>query len=210
MLITSHDPPRPDKPRRRRLPPDERRRQIVRAVNQVVAEHGVGAATIARIAATAGVSEGALYVYFASREEMLKAALDDLFGQMAEIIDSAPQEDAVEALRAIAGRHSDVMKTAREAFTTPWIEFIAGGNQVGLREAIAGTQSQAFAKILGIIERGQAAGRIRRDLDARRIAWQFYTVMWAENLSSLMGLTEYIDQGHSAYSLDLLLREASA
>ena len=81
MSITRHDPPISDKPRRRRLPPDERRRQIVRAVNQVVAEHGVGAATVARIAATAGVSEGALYVYFASREEMLKAALDDLFGR---------------------------------------------------------------------------------------------------------------------------------
>ena len=197
------------KPRRRRLPPDERRKQIVQAVNRVVAEHGVEAATVARIAATAGVSEGALYVYFPSREDMLKAALDDLFAQMADLIDSAPRQSAPDTLRAIAGRHSDVMKTGREIFTAPWIEFIAGGNHAGLREAIAGTQSRAFAKILAIIQEGQAVGTIRPDLDAQRIAWQFYTVLWAENLSSLMGLTEYIDNGHSGYSLDLMLRDAS-
>ena len=59
----------------RRLPPEERRGQIVQAVLDVVAEYGVPEATIARIAKAADVSEGTLYVYFASRKEMLLAAL---------------------------------------------------------------------------------------------------------------------------------------
>jgi AcrR family transcriptional regulator len=196
--------------RRRRLPPDERRRQIVEAVNHVVAEQGVESTTVARIAAAAGVSEGTLYVYFSSRQEMLMAALDRLFEQMADLIDSAPQTNAADVLRDIARRHSEKMKEEQDAFTSPWIEFIAAGNHTGLREAIAQTQTRAFAKMLHIIERGQAEGTIRRDMDARRLTWQFYTVMWAENLSSLMGLGEYIDNGHSAYSLDLMLRDAIA
>jgi hypothetical protein len=64
--------------------------------------------------------------------------------------------------------------------------------------------------MLKIVERGQAEGAIRRDIDARRLTWQWYTVMWTENLSSLMGLNEYIDDGHSAYSIDLLIRDAAA
>ena len=194
--------------RRRRLPPDERRRQIVEAVNRVVAEYGVEGATVSHIAAAAGVSEGTLYVYFTSREEMLMAALESLFEQMAALIDSAPPTNAADALRDIARRHSAMMKTEQDVFTSPWIEFIAAGNHTGLREAIANTQTRAFEKMLRIFERGQAEGTIRRDLDARRLTWQFYTVMWAENLSSLMGLTEYIDNGHSAYSLDLMLKAA--
>jgi hypothetical protein len=100
------------------------------------------------------------------------------------------------------------MKTAGDGFTAPWIEFVAAGPQVGLREAIAQTQTKAFNKMLAIVERGQTEGTFRRDIDARRLTWQWYTVMWAENLSSLMGLNEYMDDGHSAYSLDLMLRDA--
>ncbi|MBN1628995.1 MAG: TetR/AcrR family transcriptional regulator [Thermoleophilia bacterium] len=182
----------------------------MQAVNRVVAKYGVEGATVSRIAGAAGVSEGTLYVYFTSREEMLRAALDSIFEQMAELIDSAPRTNAMDALRDIARRHSEMMKTEQEVFTSPWIEFIAAGNHTGLREAIAQTQSRAFEKMLHIIERGQAEGTIRNDLDGRRLAWQFYTVIWAENLSSLMGLNEYIDDGHSAYSLDLMLAAASA
>ncbi len=179
------------------------------AVNRVVAAHGVAGATVARIAATAGVSEGTLYVYFASREDMLMAALDSLFAQMADLIDGAPEGTVPEVLRDIARRHSHMMKTAGEGFTAPWIEFIAAGSHAGLREAIAQTQTKAFSKMMSIIERGQAEGTIREDVDARRLTWQWYTVVWAENLSSLMGLSEYIDQGHSAYSLELMLRESA-
>jgi AcrR family transcriptional regulator len=183
--------------------------QIVEAVLKVVAEHGVPSATVARIAAAANVSEGTLYVYFASRDEMLTAALDSIFAEMSNLIESSAGSSAPERLTAIAGRHSELMKTDRGGFAMPWIEFIAAGPQVGLREAVARTQTRAFDKMLAIVEEGQAEGTIREDLDARRITWQWYTIMWAENMSSLMGLSEYIDAGHAGYSLDLLLRDAT-
>lgn len=194
--------------RNRRLPPEERRAQIVEAVLKVVATHGVPGATVSKIAASAGVSEGALYVHFASREEMLTAALDAIFEEMSELIDSSAGRTAVERLSHIAQHHSRLMKTQLGGFTAPWIEFIAAGPQVGLRDAVAETQSKAFEKMLQIVRDGQAEGTIRPDLDARRLTWQFYTILWTENVSSLMGLAEYIDDGHSAYSLELLLREA--
>ena len=194
--------------RPRRLPPAERRRQIVEAVNRVIAEHGVAGATVSRIAAAGGVSEGTLYVYFESREAMLMAALDLLFERMAALIDSAPHADAATMMRDIARRHSEMMKTEGEGFTSPWIEFIAAGPYVGLRDAIAHTQSRAFEKMLAIVRRGQEEGTLRRDVDARRLTWQWYTVIWAENISSLMGLNEYIDDGHSEYSLDLVISNA--
>jgi len=195
--------------RPRRLPAAERRKQIVQAVIEVVAEHGVPGATVSRIATAANVSEGTLYVYFESRDEMLMAALDSIFVEMSGLIDSSEETDALERLRDIGRRHSELMKTERGGFALPWVEFIAAGPQVGLREAVAQTQTRAFGKMLAIVEQGQAEGTIRRDLDARRLTWEWYTVVWAENMSCLMGLTEFIDDRHSAYLLDLILENAA-
>lgn len=194
----------------RRLSAEERRTQIVEAALRVIAEHGVPEATVARIADAASVSQGTLYVYFESREQILVAALDKIFSEMADLIDSSAGLDAVQRVVTVAQRHSDLMKTERGGFAVPWVEFIAAGPQVGLREAVAETQTKAFEKMLQIIQQGQADGGIRADLDPRRLAWQWYTIMWADNLSTLMGLSEYIDAGHSAYSLDLLVREMTA
>lgn len=191
------------------MPAEARRAQIVQAVLRVVSEHGVPSATVARIAAAAGVSEGTLYVYFSSREDMLRAALDAIFGDISDLIDSTEGLSAIERLTVTARRHSELAKTEGGGFVTPWVEFIAGGPQVGLREAVAETQNKAFEKMLSIVKQGQSDGTIRTDLDARRLTWQWYTIMWAENVSYLMGLSEYIDAGHSGYSLDLLLRDAT-
>lgn len=198
-----------ERPRARRLPPQERRRQIVEAVTAVVAEHGVPGATVARIAAAARVSEGTLYVYYPSRDEMLIAALDSIFMQMSGLIESSPEADPVARLRDIGRRHSQLMRTERGGFLYPWIEFIAAGPLVGLREAVARTQTRAFNKMLAIVKQGQAEGKIRQDLSAERLTWEWYTVLWAENLSCLMGLTEFIDDRHSEYLLDLILKDAA-
>jgi AcrR family transcriptional regulator len=196
--------------RNRRLPAEERRAQIVEAVLDVVGKHGVPGATVARIAAAAGVSEGALYVHFESRDEMLMAALDSIYTEMSNLIESSTGETVLERLALIARNHSSLMKTKLGAITSPWIEFVAVGPQVGLRDLVADVQTRLFNRILSLVLEGQADGSIRGNLSARSLTWQFYTIMWAENVSSLMGLTEYIDDGHSAYSLDLLVREASA
>ena len=178
------------------------------AVIEVVAERGVPGATVSRIAEAAGVSEGTLYVYYPSREEMLIAALDSIFMQMSGLIESSTEADPVARLRDIGRRHSELMRTERGGFLLPWMEFIATGPVVGLREEVARTQRRAFSKMLAIVEEGQAEGKIRPDLDAERLTWEWYTVIWAENMSCLMGLTEFIDDYHSEYLLELILKDA--
>ena len=49
---------------------DDKRNAILAAATQVVAEQGLGAPT-ARIAKLAGVAEGTLFTYFATKDELL-------------------------------------------------------------------------------------------------------------------------------------------
>ena len=194
----------------RRLPPDERREQIVAAVLDVVAEYGVPEATIARIAKAANVSEGTLYVYFGSRKEMLLAALGSILNEMYRLIDSGKGSDALARLRNIEEIHAKQMTTANGLLAYPWFEFIAAGPQVGIREAVADTHRNAYQHLKRIIEDGKAKGTIRADADPDRLAWGFYTVLWAENIACMMGMRDYLDQGHSAHILNLILSDAAA
>jgi TetR/AcrR family transcriptional regulator, fatty acid metabolism regulator protein len=194
----------------RRLPPEERREQIVRAVLDVVAEYGVPEATIARIAKAAGVSEGTLYVYFASRKEMLVAALQSILGEMFQLIDSSDGGDALARLRSIEAAHAEQMSAERGLMAYPWFEFIAAGPQVGIRDAVADTHRSAYEHLKRIIVDGQEKGAIRPDADPDRLAWGFYTVLWAENIACMMGMREYLDRGHSAHILNLILDDAAA
>jgi AcrR family transcriptional regulator len=193
----------------RRLPPEERRGQIVQAVLDVVAEYGVPEATIARIAKAAEVSEGTLYVYFASRKEMLLAALESILAEMYQLIDGTDGVDAMSRLRKIGAAHSEQMRAERGLMAYPWFEFIAAGPQIGIRDAVADTHKAAYQRLRKIIEDGKAKGSIRADVDADRLAWGFYTVLWAENIACMMGLTEYLDDGHSAHILNLILSDAT-
>ncbi len=194
--------------RPRTLPPQERRRQIVDAVLQVVSEYGVPGATTARIAKAAGVAEGTLYLYFGSRTGMLMAALDAILGQMLELVRASAEQDPVERLKDIARRHSDLMSTERGGFAVPWVEFIAAGPQVGLREAIAEIQKRAFEALRDIVEEGKAVGRIRADEDSDQLAWCWLSFAWAETMGCLMGLNEFLERRPSYQMLEAVLDAA--
>jgi TetR/AcrR family fatty acid metabolism transcriptional regulator len=179
-------------------------------VLEVVAEYGVPEATISRIAKAADVSEGTLYVYFDSRKEMLLAALGSILNEMYRLIDAGQGSDALARLRNIEEIHSQDMKAARGLLAYPWFEFIAAGPQVDIRDAVADTHRKACAHLKQIIEEGQATGAIRADADPDRLAWGFYTVLWAENIACMMGMKEYLDDGHAAHILQLILTDAAS
>ncbi|GIG20965.1 hypothetical protein Cch01nite_16890 [Cellulomonas chitinilytica] len=67
-----HDPPRPG--RAAPLPPDERRRAILRAVAPVILERGISATT-RELAEAAGVAEGTLFRVFDDKATLMRAAV---------------------------------------------------------------------------------------------------------------------------------------
>lgn len=54
---------------------DIRRRDLQAAAYEVLQEHGFGGATVARVAARAGMSPGIVHHYFKNKDELLEAAI---------------------------------------------------------------------------------------------------------------------------------------
>jgi len=196
------------KPRKRTLPPDERRRQIIDAVRRVVAEHGVPNTTVSRVAEAAGVAQGTLYLYFRNRTEMLLAALDSIWAEMQGVVEIPGETDELERLRRGGLKHNELMTTEQGSFAVPWVEFIAAPAGMGLRGAVAETQRRAFRKLREIVESGKAKGQIRADVDSDQLAWEWLMMAWAENIACLVGLTEFFEEKRSRPLFELIFEKA--
>ncbi|MBN1629996.1 MAG: TetR/AcrR family transcriptional regulator, partial [Thermoleophilia bacterium] len=199
----------PVKPRTRTLPPEERRRQIIDAVRRVVAEHGVPNTTVSRVAEAAGVAQGTLYLHFRDRTDMLLAALESIWAEMRGLVEIPGETDQLERLRKAGQKHTELMATEQGSFAVPWVEFIAAPAEMGLRGAVAETQRRAFRVMRDIVELGKAEGRIRADVDADQLAWEWLMFVWAENIACLVGLDEFFEEKRSQPLLELILEKAS-
>lgn len=74
MAVSTNTPDRPNRASRRKA---ETRARLIDAGRAVIARKGVDAATIGEIAESADVGVGSFYNYFATKEELLDAVIDE-------------------------------------------------------------------------------------------------------------------------------------
>lgn len=186
-----------------------RRRQIAEITVDIVAQRGVQAATTSRIAAAAGVTQSALYRHFPNRNAILLAAVEVLYERLHGVIRSSDKGSVQERLRAIGRYHSEVVSSDRSTFIYPLFEFLAAPPEAGLRESLATHQLSVIKALTDIIEQGKTDGSIREDIDSEQLAWELHGVYWAEDVTYLMGLRQFITSGRSTRMLDHILEHTS-
>jgi TetR/AcrR family fatty acid metabolism transcriptional regulator len=150
----------------------DKRRVLLDAAVRVFARKGFHFARVGDIAEEAGVAHGLLYHYFSSKDEVLATVFretwSDLLGAVGDVEKSG--ENAGEQLRQVAAillrswrRNPDLVRVlVREVTRTAEVE-----RRVGEIDA-------AFEALERIIRKGQSAGELRDDLDARLAAVVFY------------------------------------
>jgi AcrR family transcriptional regulator len=199
--VVKSGPARPAK----RMTGAERKKRIIEATVEMVAEHGVQGATTARIAAAAGISEKTLYAHFTSRRDMLIAALDAVFELSRANYIRRVEVDALEHLRLAAQAHW----SSEQEYVYPLFEFFASPPREGLRGELKSRHQTSMKLLVDIVEEGKAQGVIRADVDSEQVAWGMMSIYWAEDVAYLLGFDEFASSGHSELMLERLLREIS-
>jgi AcrR family transcriptional regulator len=182
-------------PRARRLSAKERRRQIIETARGVFASQNYGRAGTADLAKAAGISEPALYRYFASKKDLFLATLRDTGARLLEIWQNIAYEveDPLETLWAIAVRYYDHLDS-RAASMKLAFQALCEADDPDIREA-ARENFVGFANFVAeIVEEGKARGTIRRDVDSRLVAWQFVGSGLTLDLIHLLGLRQQVDR----------------
>jgi AcrR family transcriptional regulator len=146
-------------PRPLRADAERNRRRVLDAAREVFARDGLGAG-VDEVARAAGVGVGTLYRRFPTKEDLLRAVVQDLTSTVVDEIESAgADDDPGEAFAAVA--HALAASTARnralhQVLQEAW-PLIPGASDC---------RDQTLGALAPLLERAQAAGAVRDDLVA--------------------------------------------
>lgn len=147
---------------------DRSERELVGAAIQIVAEEGVAAATFDTIGKRAGFSRGLVTQRFGSKDGLIRsviAYLHDWQNEMLEAIEVS-EMDGLTALIAFILVHCESLREAPEADAYFMLLAASVADRQDTRPAFAESHEVERVLIRGFIERGQASGHIRQDVDA--------------------------------------------
>lgn len=139
---------------------------LVKVAARLFAERGLRGVTARDIAAAAGVSHSMIFRYFGSLEDLAKAAFEHLsaqIGQSSRVLEPFPDQADIQDLFDRLAEAEDWVRLMAHGLMEPDIQF---GDPDHL----------AFKRIVASLDRAQAAGRIRADLDSHLLALSLCSV----------------------------------
>jgi AcrR family transcriptional regulator len=150
-----------------------RRQQILEAALTCFSENGFHQTGMADIVKRSGLSHGAVYLYFQSKDDLIEALADDRHRREA-VLNSVAQGsgDPIERLHSLVRAYAQWLtdpasEARRRVGIHGWAEALRNRRvRTGVVEGI----DMPRALIVALIERAQHDGLIKRDLDADAIA----------------------------------------
>lgn len=149
-----------------------RRVQIVAVAIETIAEVGYGQASLARIAERLGISKGVIAYHFESKEDLVKAVIDEVLSKAADYM--LPRITAAsggrDRLRAYIGSNIGFMGEHRDQMIA--LTEIARGarDAAGNRMLDASSLEGGTAWLVRLLADFQASGEFRPDFDPRVMA----------------------------------------
>jgi AcrR family transcriptional regulator len=151
---------------------EDKRRLLLDAAVRVFARKGYHASRVGDIAEEAGVAHGLLYHYYPSKEDLLRSVFRETWRALIDTIRSVEEtgDPAPEQLRKVAQILLRSWRRDPDLVRVLVLEVTRSQHLRGEMDEIG----ESFAAIQEIVERGQAEGSIRADLDAHLASYVFY------------------------------------
>jgi AcrR family transcriptional regulator len=161
-----------EEPTRREQQKEARRKQILQAALATFSEKGFNAANVSDVAARAGVSQGTIYWYFDSKEELLIQALLSIFEDLGEgALGAVMQcETATDKVRALGHAMVGFMTEIEGVFPLFMEYWASSARREEVGEIWGGILVEYKDLIAGIIEEGIQRGEFR-PVDAGQLVW---------------------------------------
>lgn len=151
---------------------EERRQQILDSALAVFSQKGFHTSNVSDVAAHAGVSQGTIYWYFESKEELFDAAIMAFFAGFGVEMTSVLQEGgtASDKLRAIARAMDDFVANAQQVFGAFLGYWASSQDRQGSAQFWIDLLHQYTDGVVAIIEQGIQSGEFK-EVDAKALVW---------------------------------------
>jgi AcrR family transcriptional regulator len=160
-----------NQPVRKRLGADERREEIIRVTLELAARQGVDAVTTQDMAQAMGVTQGAVFRHFSSKDAIWLAAMqwvrDRLMGVLARA--AAQGSNPLDALQRMFFAHIDFI-ASHPAIPRMLMSEHLHGRSALLRQLVTEIMLGFESRVAGLLNHAKAQGLARADLDAHAAA----------------------------------------
>ncbi len=185
-----------------RKPSAIRRIEIADAALNIVATHGIGALTTRSLADAVGLSSGALFKHYLTRDAILLAMAE----RGAELLGSTFPEGSLvptERLRRFAASRVALVSAQSGILTLVMCEQFALALPLKATAVLQEAIRDTHAFVVDAIEEGQREGSLRDDVPAQGLALLF---MGAIQMTLLTRRTRAVSSGNAAFdALDVLM-----
>ncbi|MCE2405377.1 MAG: TetR/AcrR family transcriptional regulator [Dehalococcoidia bacterium] len=157
-----------------------RRAQIVQTARRIVADEGMASLTINGLAAAVGVSEGAIYRHFKSKDDILLALVREIESNLLRIIsDSArPEESSLDHLRRLLKRHFSSLERRNAVSFVVIAEAMCFADD-RVKQAARQMVERYLETIAAILKEGAAKGEVGPGVDVKAAAIMFFGMVQA-------------------------------
>ncbi len=171
----------------------ERPGDIAAAALAVFAEKGFAGARIEEIARRAGLSKGAVYLYFPTKEDLFRAVVETAVAPNLELIERLVSVDMpfAERLRLLLPRFAEIVTTLPVGAVAKMVIGESRNFPELAKVWYDNVVSRAVAILTGLIEQAQARGEVREG-DARTHAFSIIGpmmlgILWRETFTPVGG-----------------------
>ncbi len=163
---------------------EETRTALIEAGLAEFAERGLDTPSLDAICARAGYTRGAFYVHFADRDDFMVAVMERVLGTFLDAVIATG--DSAHDLEETVTRFAHVVAAPAGPVATPPVTPLPGGvplhrlldacaRSTTIRERLVSLLGQAALRVAETAKAGQAAGAVRRDIDAEQVGMLLVT-----------------------------------
>jgi AcrR family transcriptional regulator len=159
---------------RQRLSAEERQEEIVRAAVELAGEQGVDSVTTQDMAKAVGITQGAIFRHFPTKDMIWLAVIHWVRGRLMSVVDVAAEQgsDPLDSLEKMFFAHlgfvDKVPAIPKLVFTGQLLK-----KNPKIREVVRSILVDYEAKVTGLIAQAKAQNLVRPDLDEHGAAVMF-------------------------------------
>ncbi len=148
-----------------------RQKQIIQKSIQLIADKGIQGLTIKNISKSIGISEPAIYRHFENKNDIILG----IISTMQSAHDDNESESVIEANETIGKIKSMFLRHTNRFVKNPSLTAIVFSEEIFNNNSILAIPIRALMKknqsrLITLLEKGQASGDIRVDIDAEQIS----------------------------------------
>ncbi|MFC0213066.1 TetR/AcrR family transcriptional regulator [Paenibacillus chartarius] len=158
---------------------EERRAAILEGALHCFAEKGYAATTIDDIVRHLGISKGAIYNYFSSKEDIYAQIMDSRMNRLVESLRAGDEETASSAakLRMLVQRMTgQAIEDLRRLLSFHLEYSLYASRHDELKRSIEKHDNAAIAFVAELIAEGKRSGEFRAEVDERLAASMFWAL----------------------------------